>query len=209
VVEAIIVVAGANYSIARYASNLQMQILSLRSLLAENQLLHCFMAQLELQQSRSLAQELQLPALIWAQLIYDTQELLPLGPGLKEEVELEGDKEGMEVEGQGEEVEEYTRPSKDSWCAELEACFREAAGHGGRGWGCQGRWNGEGKGGGMCECTGNTNLAVRKLVALRWARVRRQLQHERERVRKAEVMQLKMREKKLLLARIQNGEMSL
>ena len=61
----------------------------------------------------------------------------------------------------------------------------------------------------MCECTGNTNLAVRKLVALRWARVRRQLQHERERVRKAEVMQLKMREKKLLLARIQNGEMSL
>ena len=99
VVEAIVVVAGANYSIARYASNLQMQILSLRSLFTENQLLHCFMAQLELQQSRSLAQELQLPALIWAQLIHDTQELFPLGPGLKEEVEMEGGKEGTEVEG--------------------------------------------------------------------------------------------------------------
>ena len=176
------VVAGANYSIARYASNLQMQmqILSLRSLFTENQLLHCFMAQLELQQSRSIAQELQLPALIWAQLIHDTQELLPLGPGLKEELEMQGDKEGMEVEGQREEEEEYARPSKDSWCAELEACFREAAGHGGRGWGCQGRWKGEEKGGGICSCTGNTNLAVRKLVAHRWARVQRQLQHERE-----------------------------
>jgi hypothetical protein len=128
---------------------------------------------------------------------------------LKEEVEMEGDKKGREVEGLGEEEEEYARPSKDSWCAELEACFREAAGHGGRGWGCQGRWNGEEKGGDKCECTANTNLAVRKLVAHRWARVQRQLQHERERVRKAEVMQQKMREKKLLLARIQNGEMSL
>ena len=61
----------------------------------------------------------------------------------------------------------------------------------------------------MRECTRNTNLAVRKLVAHRWTRAQRQLQHECERVRKAEVVQQKMREKKLLLARIQNGEMSL
>jgi hypothetical protein len=74
VMDAVIHIASVSLIMARYAALVHMQTLTLRSL-TRNQLLHCFIGQIEVQQSRSLAKQLQLPVSIWPLIIHATQRL--------------------------------------------------------------------------------------------------------------------------------------
>jgi len=74
VMHAVIHIDAVSLIMARYAALVHMQTLTLRSL-TRNQLLHCFIGQIEVQQSRSLAKQLQLPVSIWPLIIHATQRL--------------------------------------------------------------------------------------------------------------------------------------
>ena len=180
--------------LSRYAALVSMQTLTLRSLLTENQLLHCFIAQVELQQSRSLAQQLQLPVSIWVHVISGTQCLF--SPLMKENGdqtydctgEDSGDLESDDDDSDNEQAHAAQgtgdgsargaggagRSQDAEWCDVLEECFRQSAC-------CRGpagfQGGGDcGGGGGVCECMDRLCRAARKDAAKQWALSERQQQ---------------------------------